>query len=123
MSAKDRRENAAALTVEFDQAFKARSFEEIAARLDAEDMVWAPVQTPAEVAADPQVLASGALVQVEDGHGGSYPSPAAPARFPGADATTRPASPKLGEHTRQVLAEIGLDQHEIDTAFARGAVA
>jgi len=81
------------------------------------------VQTPAQVAADPQVMASGAIVQVEDGQGGTFPSPAAPARFPGADATVRPRSPTLGEHTREVLAEIGYSEAEIEAIFAAEAAA
>jgi crotonobetainyl-CoA:carnitine CoA-transferase CaiB-like acyl-CoA transferase len=116
-----RRENAAEITAEFDKAFAALSFEEVARRLDEADLVWAPVQTPAEVAADPQVAAAGAILQVEDGEGGTYPQPAAPARFPGADAAVRPPSPKLGEHTRQILAEIGYGEAEIEAMVAAGA--
>jgi crotonobetainyl-CoA:carnitine CoA-transferase CaiB-like acyl-CoA transferase len=120
---RDRRENSPALVAEFDQAFDALAFEEIARRLDAADLVWAPVQSPADVAADPQVAASGALVQVEDGQGGTYASPAAPARFPGADAEVRPAAPQLGEHTRAILAELGYDEAEVETMLAEGAAA
>ncbi len=118
-----RRENSPLLVAELDAAFATMSFDDIAARLDAEDMVWSPVQTPAQVAADPQVMASGAIIQVEDGEGGTYPSPAAPARFPGADATVRPRSPTLGEHTREVLAEIGYSASEIEAIFAAEAAA
>ncbi|HEY2752601.1 CaiB/BaiF CoA-transferase family protein [Phenylobacterium sp.] len=118
-----RRENSPLLVAEFDKAFAAMSFEEIAKRLDEADLVWAPVQTPAEVAADPQVLASGAIVQVEDGQGGTFPSPAAPARFPGADQAVRPRSPMLGEHTREVLAEIGYSEAEIEAIFKAEAAA
>ncbi|WP_372786927.1 CaiB/BaiF CoA transferase family protein [Phenylobacterium sp.] len=120
---KARRENSPMLVAEFDKAFAAMPFDEIAAKLDAADMAWAPVQTPAQVAADPQVMASGAIVQVEDGEGGTFPSPAAPARFPGADATVRPRSPTLGEHTREVLAEIGYSQDEIEAIFKAEAAA
>jgi crotonobetainyl-CoA:carnitine CoA-transferase CaiB-like acyl-CoA transferase len=120
---KARRENSPLLVAEFDKAFAALSFEEIAARLDAADLAWAPVQTPAEVAADPQVMASGALVQVEDGRGGTYLSPAAPARFPGADATVRPRSPTLGEHTREVLGELGYSDAEVEAMLSAGAAA
>ncbi|WP_309603848.1 CoA transferase [Phenylobacterium sp.] len=118
-----RRENSPLLVAELDAAFATMSFDDIAAKLDAADMVWSPVQTPAQVAADPQVMASGAIVQVEDGEGGTFPSPAAPARFPGADATVRPRSPTLGEHTREVLAEIGYSASEIEAIFAAEAAA
>jgi len=122
-TSKARRENSPLLVAEFDKAFAAMPFDEIAEKLDAADMVWSPVQTPAQVAADPQVYASGAIIQVEDGQGGTYPSPAAPARFPGADATVRPAAPKLGEHTREVLAELGYSAEDVDGMFAAGAAA
>jgi crotonobetainyl-CoA:carnitine CoA-transferase CaiB-like acyl-CoA transferase len=118
---KDRRANSPALIAELDTAFAELPFEEIAHRLDAADLVWAPLQTPADVAADPQVAASGALVHVEDGEGGTYPSPAAPMRFPGADVAIRPRSPTLGEHTREVLAELGYEAEAIEAMYQAGA--
>jgi len=120
---KARRQNARELCAELDAAFAALPFDEIARRLDAADLVWAPLQTPADVAADPQVAAAGAFVDVEDGQGGTYRSPAAPARFPGADAERHRAAPKLGEHTREVLAELGYETDELDAMFASGAAA
>jgi crotonobetainyl-CoA:carnitine CoA-transferase CaiB-like acyl-CoA transferase len=120
-SGKSRRQNARELGAELDAAFAALPFDEIARRLDEADLVWAPMQTPAEVAADPQAAAAGAFVDVEDGKGGTFRSPAAPARFPGADATVRPRSPELGEHTREVLAELGYSEAQVDAMFAEGA--
>ena len=122
-SGKARRQHARELCAELDSAFAAMPFEEIARRLDEADLVWAPMQTPGEVSADPQVAAAGAFVDVEDGKGGTYRSPAAPARFPGADATVRPPSPELGQHTREVLGELGYSNPEIDAIFAAGAAA
>ena len=118
-----RKDNSVALVGELDDAFGALDFQDIARRLDEVDLVWAPVQTPAQVAADPQVAAAGALIDVEDGQGGVYRSPAAPARFPGADATVRPAAPGLGQHTREVLAEIGYAPAEIEAMLASGSAA
>ncbi|WP_421931140.1 CaiB/BaiF CoA transferase family protein [Phenylobacterium sp.] len=118
---KARKANNRDLVAEFEAAFGALDFDEIARRLDEADLVWAPVQTPAEVAADPQVAAAGALIAVEDGHGGTYRSPNAPARFPGVDATQRPPAPGLGEHTRVVLEEIGYSAAQIDAMMASGA--
>jgi crotonobetainyl-CoA:carnitine CoA-transferase CaiB-like acyl-CoA transferase len=117
---KARRQNSPELVAELDKGFAALDFDEIARRLDKADMVWSPVQSPADVAADPQVAASGALVQVEDGQGGTYASPAAPARFPGADAVVRPRAPRLGEHTRDVLVELGYDDVEIEAMLGEG---
>ena len=62
-------------------------------------------------------------MEIEDGQGGTYRSPAAPARFPGADADRRPPAPRLGEHTREVLAELGYGASEIEAMFADGAAA
>jgi crotonobetainyl-CoA:carnitine CoA-transferase CaiB-like acyl-CoA transferase len=120
-SGKARRANARELAVELDAAFAALPMAEIARRLDEADLVWAPVQTPAEVDKDPQIAAAGAFVEIEDGQGGTYRSPASPARFPGADVAARPRAPRLGEHTRQVLAEAGYSEAEIDAMVAEGA--
>jgi crotonobetainyl-CoA:carnitine CoA-transferase CaiB-like acyl-CoA transferase len=120
---KERRANARELAAELEAAFEQLPFDEIARRLDAADLVWAPVQTPADVAADPQIAAAGAFVDVDDGHGGTYRSPASPARFPGADATVRPRAPRIGEHTREVLAELGYDGAKIDAMYDNGAAA
>ena len=69
------------------------------------------------------MAAAGGWVDVEDGQGGVFRSPAAPARFPGADLQVRPAPPGLGEHTREVLAELGYSEAEIGALFDSGAAA
>ena len=120
-SGRARKDNSADLVAEFDAVFTGLDMAEIARRLDEADLVWAPVQTPAQVAADPQVAAAGAIVEIEDGAGGTYRSPAAPARFPGADADVRPPAPGLGQHTREVLAEIGYSPAQIEAMLAAGA--
>ncbi|WP_281198960.1 CoA transferase, partial [Hyphomonas adhaerens] len=121
---KSRRQNGAELVDIIDQGFGNYTKAEISARLDEHSIAWAPVQTLAEVAEDPQTEAAGAIVQVPSskGDGTTYPSPASPVRFPGADDGPKGPSPKLGEHTRAVLESLGLPSGDIDTLYADGVV-
>jgi crotonobetainyl-CoA:carnitine CoA-transferase CaiB-like acyl-CoA transferase len=85
-----------------DEAFAALPYEELERRLDAEDVVWSPVQSPAELLRDPQAEAAGCFVEVEDGQGGRFRSPNNPARFGGEEPAPRAAPPLLGQHTDSV---------------------
>jgi crotonobetainyl-CoA:carnitine CoA-transferase CaiB-like acyl-CoA transferase len=79
------------------------------------------VQTPAEIVEDPFAQAAGCFVEVEDADGLRYRAPAAPARFPGADDGPKRPAPKLGQHTREVLAEAGYGAEAIEALLASGA--
>jgi crotonobetainyl-CoA:carnitine CoA-transferase CaiB-like acyl-CoA transferase len=118
-----RRENGAALVPLLDEAFAARPYDEIAAALDAEEMIWAPVLTAGEAIADPQAIAAGCVVQTPTHDGGVMNAPGGPVRFPGADDGPKGPSPRAGEHTRVVLAEAGFSAAEIDAMYASGAAA
>ena len=110
---RDRRTNGPELVAILDAAFATKPLAEIAAQLDAADIVWAPVQTPAQCAADPQAEAAGCFVQTPDGKGGHHRAPAAPVRFPGADDGPKgPAPEQPGQPTRaRCLAGVGLFGH------------
>jgi len=122
-SSKDRRKNAAALVDEFDAAFAERDLAEWGARLDAHDIVWAPVQHPSQVAEDPQAEAAGAFVMTP-GAGGrpAFRAPASPVRFHGADDGPKGPSPDVGEHTREVLASLGYDTGTLDQWADKGII-
>jgi len=122
-SGKARREHKAELVSALDAAFAAFTLEEATQRLDDADMVWSPVQTPAQFVADVQAKAAGCFVDVPDGQGGHFSSPASPARFPGADDGPKGPSPGLGEHTRAVLAELNYAPADIEVMIAAGAAA
>lgn len=123
-NAKGRRANNAEVVNILDAGFGAYEMEELAGRLDAESIAWAPVQTLAEVAADPQAHAAGAIVQTPSskGDGSTYASPASPVRFPGADDGPKGPSPAPGEHTRHVLASLGRTEADIETLYKSGIV-
>jgi len=97
------------------------TLEEVGARLTAADMVWGPLNYPRDTAADPLAEAAGCFVDVVDADGVAFRQPASPARFPGADDGPKRPAPKLGQHTREVLAQAGYDDGEIDRLVADGA--
>lgn len=123
-NAKGRRANNAEVVNILDAGFGAYDMIELSDRLDAESIAWAPVQTLAEVAADPQAHAAGAIVQTPSskGDGTTYASPASPVRFPGADDGPKGPSPAPGEHTRTVLAALGRSDADIETLYQSGIV-
>jgi crotonobetainyl-CoA:carnitine CoA-transferase CaiB-like acyl-CoA transferase len=116
-SAKDRRLNAEPLVEALDAAFAQYTFAEATARLEAANLVWAPVQTAAEAVKDPQLAAAGGLVDTPSG-----PMPAGPVKFPGLDQSRRGAAPKQGGDAREVLADYGFAETEIEAAIGSGAV-
>lgn len=121
LTARDRTKNVAELVEELDAGFSTLTQEEAGARLTASDMVWAPMQSPAQVAADPFAQAAGCFVEVEDGSGARFMAPATPARFPGQPTPLRRPAPGLGQHTREVLSEVGYSESDIDALIADGA--
>jgi crotonobetainyl-CoA:carnitine CoA-transferase CaiB-like acyl-CoA transferase len=122
-TSKARRENGPTLVALMDEVFASRDFADIATRLDSHDLVWAPVQSPAETVADPQFLAAGGMTQIEDGQGGSKASPSGPIRFPGIQESTKRPVPTPGKDARPVLAEAGFSAEEIEGLLAKATVA
>lgn len=101
-----RRKNGPALVAVLDEVFSAHDRDHWTERFDAEGVWWAPVNTAAEVLEDPQVLATGGIVDVPGGAGAPpHRAVATPVRF--SDAEVGPAGPVpgLGEHTTDLLGE------------------
>lgn len=96
-----------------DTAFAGMTLAEAGERLSGNDLAWAPLGTLAELAASDMAEEAGCFITVEDGWGGRFRAPAAPARFPEGAPPVGRAAPKLGEHTREVLEAAGLTPDEI----------
>lgn len=120
-SARGRRTHAVELVGALDKAFGAMTMDEAAAGLDACDIVWSPVQTPAEAIRDEQLIAAGGVVETPLPNGGSFKSAGSPVRFPGADDGPKGPAPRQGEHTRAVLTDLGYSAKQIDAMIAAGA--
>jgi crotonobetainyl-CoA:carnitine CoA-transferase CaiB-like acyl-CoA transferase len=113
--------NATALIAELDAVFATRPLDEWADAFGAEpDVFWSPVNSIEDLIADPQFHAAGGVVGVPDEDGGRAML-ATPADFDGAAPSPRWRAPRLGEHTREVLAEAGYDDEAIAALVRAGA--
>ena len=108
----DRRMNWDQVIDEFEQWSKTLTVEECVAALEKHGVPCSPYLTVAEALKDPQVAHRGSLCTLEDS-AGTYQSPAPPFRFSGSALQSGPKVTRLGEDTRAVLAEAGLDEAEI----------
>ena len=82
--------------------FRSRTLAEWTARLDPQRTACAPVNSLEEMLADPQVVYRGILV------GGQPAQIAFPARLSSTPASIRRPPPRLGEHSEEILREIGM---------------
>ncbi len=117
----DRRRNAAELVRLLDEIFATRTIEDWGPVFDANDVWWAPVQNLDQVVADPQLRAGGGFVEVPDGPS-TTTMVATPVDFSGTPWAVRAMPPDLGEHTDEVLAELGYDEAAIAEMRAAHAV-
>ncbi len=122
VSMRARRENCPKLVEILDAIFATRPLAEWGAILDRENMWWAPVQTTEDVVADPQARAAGGFVPVPQPDGGTVDMVASPVDFSETRWAPRASAPELGQHTEELLLELGYDWEAIGSLKERGAV-
>jgi crotonobetainyl-CoA:carnitine CoA-transferase CaiB-like acyl-CoA transferase len=103
-----RTRNHAALEPILAEVFLRRPRAEWLALLEAADVPAGPVNTIADVAADPQIAARGMIASAGPGR-----FAAMPVRMPSTAGRTERRAPALGEHTAAVMSEIGCSPEEI----------
>ena len=105
-----------------NEAYAQFDTDDLAERLQAEQVPFAKINPRDEVMHDPQVQAMDALWEFEHPIAGPMRQARPPARFGETPAAIFRCSPELGEHTREVLGEAGYTAEEITDLRARGVV-
>jgi formyl-CoA transferase len=107
---------------EIQRAIGSLDAEELCRRLDARGIVHSLVARNAEVIHDPQLIANGVFVPSESGVPGVERTLATPIRLTGETQIPPRRAPRIGEHSRAILAEHGFLPAEIERLVASGVV-
>ena len=109
-----------------EAAIGQRKTDDLARAFDARGVCWGPYQTLSEaIATDPRLVSGNPLFStVTHPSGATYPTPGAMATLPQQQRADAGPSPRLGQHTDQVLADrLGLSSSQIGRLHEQGRVA
>jgi len=103
------------------ETFASADRAEWGAVLDAHGVWWSPVQSPEDLPGDEQAVASGAFVEgpTADGPKAMVSSPV---DFSETSWSVSRRAPETGEHTEELLLELGLDWDDITSLRDAGAL-
>lgn len=121
-SLEDRGENCAALIGILDEVFAIKDRAEWEDRLKKYDCIFGRIESPEEVINDPQAQANGFFSDVEHPEAGKVKYVTTPVKFSQNPAAIKTASPELGQHTEEILLELGYSWDDIVELKDQGAI-
>ena len=104
------------------EVLKTRGMQQWASLLDAAGVPCSPINTIPQVFEDEQVRHRGMLLDIAHPSAGSVPQIRSPMRFAQAALSFDKAPPLLGQHTDEVLAELGFDAQQISAWNSAGVI-
>jgi crotonobetainyl-CoA:carnitine CoA-transferase CaiB-like acyl-CoA transferase len=90
--------------------------------MDAQGLIWAPVATLPDVIDDPQAREMGWFATVDSPALGRFETLDTPFKLYGADVGVRGPAPAAGEHTFEVLTQLGLGDDELARLAEDGVI-
>ena len=90
--------------------------------LEEADLPAAPILRPADVFYHPQMLENELIIEVDEPRAGKVRMMGIPVKISGAPAEVRTLAPDLGQHTDEVLIEIGYTKTQIGQLRQKGII-
>lgn len=116
----DRIANRESLSRKLGRVFKTEAVEYWIGLFEQVGLPAGRVLTIPEAFDDPQARHHGMLVEFDHPTAGHVRTTGSPVRIDGRQARSAPLPPTLGQHTREVLAEMGVDRDTIEKMIAEG---
>ncbi len=110
------------LLPELRSRLKDRSAQDIGAVFEAAGLPFAPITKPEQLMQDPHLLATGGLAPMTLPDGRATQVPLLPLSLDGARLGLRRDPPRLGQHSRELLAGLGYAEGQINQLIAEGVV-
>jgi len=108
-----RLENSKLLISILDEVIAAKSLAELAEKFREADLVWSPAQTLTEVANDPNMIRNEYIVEYEHPSRGKVRGISSPVKLSQKPAGIRCPAPEFGQHTEEILLELGYNWDQI----------
>ena len=90
---------------------------------EAAEVTIGPIYDVAQILEDPHFIEREILADYPDAAMGAFPMHHVVPRLFGTPGTIRTPAPRLGQHNRELLREVGVDAKRYEAMLARGAVA
>jgi crotonobetainyl-CoA:carnitine CoA-transferase CaiB-like acyl-CoA transferase len=119
----DRMKNLAELTPILAAMFRARPSAHWIAEFEAAGVPVGPVNKIGDMLADPQVAAREMVVEVDHPRAGRVKALGMPIKFSDTPGTIERPAPLLGQHSREILAQLGYSDADIKRLEDDGAIA
>lgn len=117
-----RAENCEALIGILDEVFAIKDRADWEDRLKKYDCIYGRIESPEEVINDPQAHANGFFFDIEHPEAGQVKYVTTPVKFNQNPAAIKTTSPELGQHTEEILLELGYSWDEIVELKDQGAI-
>jgi len=96
-----------------EKIFRSKNYEELIHFLEKTNLIWAPVNTPLEVIEDEQALANDIFVEFNHPYYGSFKMVNIPIKLSNTPSKIIKKAPHLGEHTDQIMKDLGYSEEEV----------